>query len=162
MIILGIDPGSRRMGFGVIEVKLKVINYITCGYISLEKLPNVGAKLQQIYKDVTAIIKQYKPEHGAIEQVFVHKNPASALKLGQARGAAIVAIANQQLVLGEYSAREVKQAVVGYGNADKAQVQHMIATLLSLQQAPQADAADALAIAMCHANSLTQKLRVLS
>jgi crossover junction endodeoxyribonuclease RuvC len=111
--------------------------------------------LQQIHADLRQLIEKYHPDEAAIEQVFVQHNVSSALKLGQARGAAIVAILADSIPLGEYSARQVKQAVVGYGAAAKTQVQQMVKTMLNLPKTPQADAADALAIAICHAHSRT-------
>lgn len=152
MRILGIDPGSITLGYGIIELHNNDARYIASGCIRVGKQdwPN---RLLQIYVDLSAIITQYAPVAAAIEQVFVHKNPAGALKLGQARGAAIVALASHNLPVAEYSAREVKQAVVGYGNADKAQVQHMIQVILRLTAPPSSsDAADALAVAICHSN----------
>lgn len=116
-----------------------------------------AATATTIYLDLTQIITQYKPEQVAIERVFVHKNAASALKLGQARGAAIVAAAYQDLCIAEYSAREVKQAIVGYGNAEKSQIQHMIKTILNLNGTPAEDSADALAVALCHAAGIKQE-----
>ena len=149
MIILGIDPGSRITGYGIIQSIKQQQQYITSGHIKI--LSNDwGHRLKQIYEDLVAIIHQYQPEQVSIEKVFVHKNVSSALKLGQARGAAIVAAATMGLPVNEYSARQIKQAVVGCGNADKQQVQSMVQTILALDKAPQQDAADALAIAMCH------------
>jgi crossover junction endodeoxyribonuclease RuvC len=151
MLILGIDPGSITLGYGIIKYERNVASYITSGCIKVGKQAWPD-RLRQIYLDLTSIINQYKPQQAAIENVFVHKNAASALKLGQARGAAIVAAACQGLLVAEYSAREVKQAVVGYGNAEKAQIQQMIKTILSLSGLPTVDSADALAVALCHVN----------
>ncbi|GGZ55582.1 crossover junction endodeoxyribonuclease RuvC [Paraglaciecola chathamensis] len=113
----------------------------------------LAPRLQQIFDGVSQLILQYKPDMFAIEQVFMAKNPDSALKLGQARGAAIVAASNQGLDVAEYSARQIKQSVVGNGNAQKTQVQHMVTFILKLPGTPQADAADALAVALCHSHS---------
>lgn len=152
-IILGIDPGSRITGYGIINSAGSKQQYIASGSIRINE-DNFAAKLQKIFTSICEIIKLYQPQEAAIEQVFVHANVNSALKLGQARGAAIVAVAHQgQIDIAEYSARQVKQAVVGYGNAEKAQVQRMIQMMLGLKALPQADEADALAIAICHANS---------
>jgi crossover junction endodeoxyribonuclease RuvC len=151
-IILGIDPGSRITGFGVIESTGNKQRYIASGSIRVIK-KTFGEQLKQIYDDIAELISLYHPEEAAIEQVFVHINVNSALKLGQARGAAIVAMAKDGINIAEYSARQVKQAVVGYGNAEKTQVQHMVKLLLKLQNELQSDEADALAIAICHANS---------
>lgn len=154
--ILGIDPGSRRTGYGVIDVAGSKIAYISSGIIRLpeKSLPD---RLKIIFDGVSEIIQQYHPEHMGIEEVFFAKDPRAALKLGQARGAAIVAGVNAGLPVGEYSARSVKQAVVGTGAADKNQVQMMIKQLLKLSQSPSEDAADALAVAICHAHSMQTK-----
>lgn len=148
-IILGIDPGSRITGFGVIEEAGKKCQYITSGCIRI-KSETVAERLREIYDGINSIIEQFQPTEAAIEQIFMFHSADSALKLGQARGVAIVSMANHNLTVAEYSARQVKQAVVGYGAADKTQVQQMVKTLLNLSKSPQADAADALAIALCH------------
>mgnify|MGYP000262373252 FL=1 len=153
-IILGIDPGSRFTGYGVINQQGRNFTYLGSGCIkALSQGEDLGSRLQTIFAGVSEIILQFKPDMFAIEQVFMAKNPDSALKLGQARGAAIVAATNNDLVIAEYSARQIKQAVVGNGGADKTQVQHMVKTILKLPGTPQADAADALAVALCHAHS---------
>lgn len=151
-IILGIDPGSRFTGFGIVKQQGMRFEYIASGCIKMGEKP-MPERLKIICQGVTQIIEQYQPESFAIEQVFMAKNPDAALKLGQARGAAIVAASLLSLPVFEYSARQVKQAVVGTGAADKSQVQHMVKSLLKLPAAPQADAADALAVAICHAHS---------
>jgi len=150
--ILGIDPGSRITGFGIIDIIGNKQCYIASGSIRVVK-STFAEQLKQIFDGISELITLYHPEEAAIEQVFVHANVSSALKLGQARGAAIVAMAQEHISIAEYSARQVKQAVVGYGNAEKTQVQHMVKLLLKLKSEPQADEADALAIAICHANS---------
>ena len=122
----------------------------------------MAERLQTIFHSLATLIGEYRPGEFAIEQVFMARNPDSALKLGQARGAAIVAAANSGLAVHEYSARQVKQAVVGKGGADKAQVQHMVQVLLALSRKPQADAADALAIALCHAHMSQSVARLAS
>lgn len=151
-IILGIDPGSVKTGFGVINAVGSKIEYISSGVIRLPKT-ELPERLAVIYQNLTEIINLHCPQQVAVEQVFMGKNAASALKLGQARGAAIVAAVNQQLPVAEYSARQIKQAVVGTGAADKSQVQMMVAHILKLNDTPQEDAADALACAICHAHS---------
>ncbi|MES2997834.1 MAG: crossover junction endodeoxyribonuclease RuvC [Pseudomonadota bacterium] len=151
-IILGIDPGSRFTGYGIIQHEKSQLIYIDSGCIKLGDAP-FSERLEKIFSGLQAILKQYMPTEAAIEQVFFHINPNSALKLGQARGAAIVAAAVAKLVISEYSARQVKQSVVGYGAANKQQVQHMVRVLLNLSSTPQTDAADALALAVCHAQS---------
>ncbi len=152
MLILGIDPGSRITGYGVINVVGARNEYVASGCIRIsgEGLPQ---RLQQVYAGISEIIERYSPQEMAIEQVFMARNADSALKLGQARGVAIVASVNAGLPVAEYAARQVKQSVVGNGGADKIQVQVMVAHLLKLPGRPQADAADALAIALCHAHS---------
>ncbi|WP_049722085.1 crossover junction endodeoxyribonuclease RuvC [Gilvimarinus polysaccharolyticus] len=151
-IIMGIDPGSRKTGFGLINTIGGRCEYITSGVI---RVPDVSLpeRLKVIFDGVSELIERYIPEQFAIEQVFMAKNAGSALKLGQARGAAIVAAVNQNIPVHEYEARKVKQAITGTGAADKLQVQHMVKVLLKLPASPQEDAADALAIALCHINS---------
>lgn len=150
-IILGVDPGSRITGYGIIRSEGRHIEYLDSGCIRVGEKP-MAERLQTIFHSLATLIGEYRPDEFAIEQVFMARNPDSALKLGQARGAAIVSAANSGLAVHEYSARQVKQAVVGNGGADKGQVQHMVQTLLALSRRPQADAADALAIALCHAH----------
>ena len=147
--IIGIDPGSRRTGYGIIRLDGNRQHYITSGFIDLTSYP-VLERLRQIYLGLKTIIDAHQPEEAAIEQVFMHENPGSALKLGQARGAAIVALDMQ---VSEYSARQVKKSVVGHGAADKDQVQFMVKRLLNITGTLQMDASDALAIALCHAQS---------
>jgi len=158
-IILGIDPGSRITGYGLIRLSGQRLSYVGSGCIRMsgDDLPE---KLKQIYDGVSEIITQYQPQLFAIERVFMARNADSALKLGQARGSAIVAAVNHRLPVAEYAAREIKQAVVGKGGADKVQIQHMVTTLLQLPGKPQADAADALAVAMCHAHTLQSLVRM--
>lgn len=153
-IILGIDPGSRLTGYGVIEQQGRQFNYLGSGCIkAISAGSDLAPRLQTIFAGVSELIIQFKPDMFAIEQVFMASNPDSALKLGQARGAAIVAATNSGLSVAEYSARQIKQSVVGTGAADKSQVQHMVKSILKLPGTPQADAADALAVALCHAHS---------
>jgi len=150
--ILGVDPGSIRTGFGLIESNGQQSRYIGSGHIKVnsEHLP---LKLGQIFFDLSQIIEQYKPQAMAIEQVFMSKNAGSALKLGQARGAAITAGVNADLPVFEYSAKFVKQAVVGYGAASKDQIQIMVSKILNTRVSMQEDEADAVAIALCHAHT---------
>ncbi|MGX2975229.1 crossover junction endodeoxyribonuclease RuvC [Ursidibacter arcticus] len=158
-IILGIDPGSCVTGYGVIRQVGRHLEYLGSGAIrtSADDMPT---RLKRIYAGITEIITQFQPDMFAIEQVFMAKNPDSALKLGQARGTAIVAAVNQDLPVFEYAARLVKQTVVGIGSADKVQVQEMVTRILQLSAKPQADAADALAIAITHAHSIQHSLTV--
>lgn len=151
-LILGIDPGSRKTGFGVINDMAGKQVYVASGVIRVPDI-SLPERLKIIFDSVTEIIGEYHPDEMAIEHVFMAKSAGSALKLGQARGAAIVAAAIQDLPVAEYEAKKVKQSVVGNGAADKLQVQHMVKQLLRLSATPQEDAADALAIAICHANT---------
>ena len=151
--ILGIDPGSRRTGFGVIDVVGAKESYVTSGIIKLPEKTSLPERLKIIYAGISEIITETQPDLMAIEEVFFAKDPRAALKLGQARGSAIVATMNADIPVGEYSARTVKQAVVGTGAATKEQVQQMVVTLLKLQATPKEDAADALAVALCHAQT---------
>ncbi|CAK9884818.1 MAG: Crossover junction endodeoxyribonuclease RuvC [Candidatus Erwinia impunctatus] len=148
-IILGIDPGSRVTGYGVIRQVGNKLTYLGSGCIRTQ-VTDLPPRLKMIYAGVSEIITQFQPDFFAIEQVFMAKNADSALKLGQARGAAIVAAVNHDIPVFEYAARQVKQSVVGIGSAEKSQVQHMVKTLLNLLANPQSDAADALAIAITH------------
>lgn len=157
MIIIGIDPGSRITGYGVIRLEGNQSYHVTSGCIQVTA-ENVSMRLLQIFTRLQEIIQQYQPQEAAIEQIFMHQNPGSALKLGQARGAAMVALG---MPVAEYSARQVKQAVVGFGAAKKEQVQHMVKRLLNLSGKLQADTADALAVALCHAHSRFNVLKMI-
>jgi crossover junction endodeoxyribonuclease RuvC len=148
-VIIGIDPGSRRTGYGVIRLEGNRHIYLASGHLDVASLTACD-RLRQIYVGVQEIMQSYQPHEAAIEQVFMHENPNSALKLGQARGAAIVALS---IPVAEYSARQVKKSVVGHGAAKKEQVQFMVQRLLNLKSPLQADEADALAVALCHAHA---------
>ncbi|MBT5223791.1 MAG: crossover junction endodeoxyribonuclease RuvC [Gammaproteobacteria bacterium] len=149
--ILGIDPGSRLTGFGVIDETATGYQYLASGCLRI-KGDNFPLRLKQIFAGISDIVEEYKPTEMAIEQVFMHKNADSALKLGQARGAAICAVQLFDIPVFEYAARQVKQAVVGKGSADKLQVQQMVKILLGISGELQIDASDALSISLCHAN----------
>ncbi len=151
-LILGIDPGSRKTGFGIIEFEAGRSKYVTSGVIRLPE-GELAPRLRIIYDSVAELVETHCPQVLAIEQVFMARSAGSALKLGQARGAAIVACATRGMEVSEYSARQIKQSVVGTGAADKVQVQHMVKVLLKLPAEPQEDAADALAAALCHAHT---------
>lgn len=152
-VILGIDPGSRVMGFGLIErVTATKVRYLSSGCVRMTDMV-LSQKLYTIFDGINQLMQEFKPDEVGIESIFMHKNAMSALKLGQARGAAIVAVAHYAAKVFEYSPREIKQAVVGYGAAKKEQVQDMVCRLLELPSTPQADAADALAVALCHAHT---------
>jgi crossover junction endodeoxyribonuclease RuvC len=151
--VLGIDPGSRTTGYGVIELQRGQSVYVASGCVRARQ-SDLAARLGEIYAGIVELIAQHRPDAVAVEQVFMARNANSALKLGQARGAALAAVVTIGLPVSEYAARRVKQAVTGTGAASKAQVQHMVCRLLKLRSAPSADAADALAIAICHINTL--------
>ena len=157
--ILGIDPGSIITGYGIIDSDGNHSTYITHGSIHLDTGEPLG-KLRTIFERISDLIREYAPEEVAVEKVFMHKNADSALKLGQARGAAITACAVLNVKIFEYTANQVKQATVGKGHAAKQQVQHMIKILLCLKEIPQTDAADALAVALCHGHSREGLLRM--
>jgi crossover junction endodeoxyribonuclease RuvC len=152
MIILGIDPGLRTTGFGVIHKQGAKLRYIASGTIKSGE-GDLPARLKVILDGVGEVARLYQPDYAAIEQVFVNVNPQSTLLLGQARGAAICALVSASLSVAEYSPTQVKQAVVGTGRAVKSQVQDMVARLLALPGLPGTDAADALGVAICHAHS---------
>ena len=149
MRILGIDPGSRVTGFGIIDVDGDRATLVRHGIIRTGN-GEFTERLGIIFAELGALIEQYQPSEAAVETVFVSHNAASALKLGQARGAAVCAVISRGLAVAEYSPRSIKQAIVGRGGADKVQVQHMVSVLLQLQDTPAEDAADALAVALCH------------
>lgn len=152
--ILGIDPGSRFTGFGVIGSDGRQAHYITSGCIRVSG-ENWAERLGVIFAGISELVALHRPDEMSIEKVFMHRNADSALKLGQARGAAICAVISREVPVYEYTPAEIKQSVVGKGNAAKAQVQHMVRVLLNLPGDPQADAADALATALCHGNTRT-------
>ena len=160
MRILGIDPGLQTTGFGVIETDGPRLHYVASGTIKTREAAqgDLPTRLKIIYEGVREVVTRYEPQEASVEIVFVNVNPQSTLLLGQARGAAIVAV---NLPVHEYAARQIKQAIVGYGAAEKIQVQHMVKQVLSIQGKIASDAADALAIAICHANHREWKLRKL-
>jgi crossover junction endodeoxyribonuclease RuvC len=154
MRILGIDPGSRATGYGLIEKEGNRLIHIDNGVIRPPANAELPERLLSIFSGLNAIISEYSPQYSAIEQVFMSKNAQSALKLGQARGAALLSMASAGLEIGEYSPMQVKSSVVGYGRAAKSQVQQMVKALLNLPEIAQEDASDALAVAICHAHSI--------
>ncbi|MEW5887764.1 MAG: crossover junction endodeoxyribonuclease RuvC [Pseudomonadota bacterium] len=149
--ILGIDPGLRVTGFGIIEKTGSRLAYLTSGCVKIPE-GELPVRLKTILDGLGEVIRRHLPQQVAVEKVFVNVNPQSTLLLGQARGAAICAAVAADLPVAEYTALQVKQAVVGNGHADKEQVQHMVRRLLNLPGDPSADAADALACAICHAH----------
>ena len=152
MRILGIDPGSRITGYGVIETDGRSVKYLDSGCIRTRQdaMPD---RLRIIFDSVRTLVITHRPDVLAIESVFMHRNAGSALKLGHARSAAICACVIDDITVGEYSPREIKLAIVGKGSAAKEQVQHMVTHLLNLNDTPQEDAADALAVALCHSHT---------
>lgn len=152
MKILGIDPGLRTTGFGVISKHGSKLAYVASGTIKTSDA-DLPQRLKTILSGVSEIIRTYSPDCAAIEKVFVNVNPQSTLLLGQARGAAICALVGADLTVAEYTALQIKQAVVGHGKAQKQQVQDMVQRLLLLSGMPSTDAADALGVAICHAHS---------
>jgi len=154
--ILGIDPGLQITGYGVIESDGRTSRYIHSGNISAKK-HNSGMEMPQrlglIFRKLTEVISEYQPDEVAVEEIFLSRNASSALKLGHARGVAISAAVQTNIPVSEYSARSVKQAVVGNGAANKEQIQHMVLRLLALRGVLQVDEADALAVSLCHAHT---------
>ncbi len=151
--ILGIDPGLRITGFGVIEQHGSQLVYVASGCVKSNDKQTLPERIKTLLAGLREVIDTYRPDQAAIEKVFVNVNPQSTLLLGQARGAAISALVGADLSVAEYTALQIKQAVVGHGKAAKEQVQHMVVRLLNLAGAPSADAADALACAICHAHA---------
>ena len=155
MRILGIDPGLRTTGFGVIDVDGSNLSYVASGTISTTHIEKgqLPARLKVLFDGVKEVMTRYEPDSASVEIVFVNVNPQSTLLLGQARGACVTALVSSDLVVAEYTARQMKQAIVGYGRADKAQVQEMVKRLLTLPGLPGPDAADALGLAITHAHA---------
>ena len=155
MRVLGIDPGSRRMGWGIVDLQGSQLRHVRSGVIRASQ-PSLVAKLAYIHGAISEIIADSAPDTVALEAVFSRRYPRSAIVLGQARGAALAACGGAGLQAAEYAPTRVKLAVSGYGRADKAQVQHMVQRLLQLEELPVPDEADALAVSICH--SLSERL----
>ena len=155
MRILGIDPGLQRTGFGVIEADGARLAYVASGTISTLEAPrgDLPLRLKIIFEGVAEVVQRYRPDHASAEIVFVNVNPQSTLLLGQARGAALAALVSGGLPVAEYTALQMKKAIVGHGLATKAQVQEMVKRLLALPALPGRDAADALGLAISHAHA---------
>ena len=162
MRVLGIDPGSRITGYGLVERQGSRLIHVDNGAIFTDKAPDFPGRLKSICEGIRQVIATYQPDTVAIEDVFFSTNVRSALKLGQARGAAIAAVVQTDLPVFEYTPAQIKQAVVGGGRATKDQVQRMLKALLGLPEIAQADASDALAVAVCHINSHTLLSRTAS
>jgi crossover junction endodeoxyribonuclease RuvC len=150
--ILGIDPGSLVTGWGLVEAVGNRVSYVAHGTIEASAAQGQGERLSRIYRGVDAVMKKSRPGEVSLERLFFARNAQSALKLGQARGVALLAAAQNGFAVSEYTAKEIKVAVVGYGQATKEQVQKMVAALLGIEGRLAADAADALACAICHAH----------
>ena len=159
--ILGVDPGTVRTGWGVIEVSGSSLLYLAHGTIEPPKTQGQGSRLSCIYHGLQEVLSRYQPQGISLEKVFFARNAQSALKLGQARGVALLAGAENDITVHEYSSTEIKMAVVGYGHASKVQVQKMVGSLLHLSSLISSDAADALAAAICHLHQRSYQARVL-
>ncbi len=162
MRVLGIDPGTVTTGYGLVEQRGETLQAVTFGAISTRASLPFAQRLLRIHQELRALLRRTRPDCAAVEAVFFAKNVQSALRLGQARGVALLALAEESVAIHEYSALEVKQAITSYGRAGKGQVQEMVRLLLHLPEAPApADAADALAVAICHhhAAALGARLR---
>ena len=153
--ILGIDPGLQTTGFGVIDVQGQALAYVASGTIQTTHLPrgDLPARLKVLFDGVNEVVARYQPQMASVEIVFVNVNPQSTLLLGQARGACITALVSRDLPVAEYTALQMKQAIVGHGKAAKSQVQEMVMRLLKLPGLPGPDAADALGLAIAHAHA---------
>ena len=159
--ILGIDPGSRVTGVGVVELEGHSLRHIHSACIRAGE-GELGSRLAAIYRGVSGVIQDWEPQSAAVERVFLASNPHAALILGHARGSAMLAAVNHGLPISEYSALEIKRSVVGTGSAVKEQVQHMVRVLLGMDYKPPVDAADALACAICHLHTAEGERRVQS
>ena len=157
--ILGIDPGLRNTGWGLIEASGTRLTYVGCGSIHTDAATSLAERLALIHRSIARLVDDERPAEAAVEETFVNRDPQSTLKLGQARGAALAALALMDLPVAEYAANLIKKTVVGVGHAEKAQVQMMVKMLLPASQAKSPDAADALAVAICHASHRTARAR---
>lgn len=159
MLILGVDPGTAITGYGLIRVQGNKLDAVSYGCIRTDAGLPLHQRLQKINSEISRLIREFKPTHFAIEELFFNKNTRTALSVGQARGVALLAAANAGLEIAEYTPLQVKQAVVGYGRADKNQVQYMVKTILCLPEIPKPDdTADALAVAICHSHFIRWKI----
>lgn len=156
--IIGIDPGSRTTGYGIIDKNGSRIGFVACGVIRTTGDRKLNCRLLEIFEGLAQVIELHRPDVAAVEDLFIAHNPRSALKLGHARGVAVLAAMKSGIQVHDYQPRMVKQAVAGYGQAEKEQVQRMVCALLELSAAPSSDAADALAVAICHANQMVIKI----
>jgi crossover junction endodeoxyribonuclease RuvC len=159
MVVIGIDPGTATTGYGLVEEerngKIKAVSY---GVITTKPDEKPEDRLLEIHRKINEILLLHRPDSGAVEKLFFQKNVSTAIAVGQARGVVLLSFAEAKITVDEYTPNEVKQAVTGYGSADKRQVQEMVKTILNLNELPKPDdAADALAIAICHINSIAYK-----
>jgi len=152
MRVLGLDPGLRHTGWGIIDVDGNRLSHVADGVVSAPVSLPLAARLVALFRQITAVLDRYRPDEAAVEETFVNKNPASTLKLGVARGVVLLAPAERGLAVAEYSANKVKKSVVGAGHAEKGQIELMVRRLLPGCSVVKADAADALAVAICHAH----------
>jgi crossover junction endodeoxyribonuclease RuvC len=157
--ILGVDPGLRNTGWGLIEVAGSRLGFVACGSIRTDAATSLAERLATIHRGLAALIEANGPDEAAIEETFVNRDPQSTLKLGQARGAAIAVMAVKALPVAEYAANLIKKTVVGVGHAEKNQVAMMVKMLLPASDARSPDAADALAVAICHAQHRAARAR---
>ncbi len=158
--ILGIDPGLRNTGWGIIEAQGSRLSFVACGRVRSDAANSMGERLRQLHEGLTQVIADHAPQEVAVEETFVNRDPQSALKLGQARGVALTAPALAGLQIAEYAANLVKKTIVGNGHADKNQIAMMVRVLLPTSAATSADAADALAVAICHAQHRGARARL--
>jgi len=160
MRLLGLDPGLRRTGWGVIDASGNRLSYVAAGVIAVPAGPSLAARLSALFRALAAVLERYAPDEAAVEETFVNKNAASTLKLGLARGVVLLAPAERGIAVHEYSANLIKKSVVGVGHAEKTQVQMMVRRLLPGCLVAGSDAADALAVAICHAHHAASAARV--
>lgn len=154
MLVLGIDPGTAITGYGLVHEQDDGLSLVECGVVTTPSSQLLPERLQMIYRGLSDVVRRFEPEEAAVEELFFSRNVRTALSVGQARGVALLALADAGLPIYEYKPLEVKQAVAGYGGADKRQVQEMVRMLLNLERVPQPDdAADAVAVAVCHIHS---------
>lgn len=161
MRIIGIDPGSRVTGYGVIDIVKNKINHIDCGGIHIPEKQPLENRLHFIHQKMKELIAEFRPDHAGVEDVFFAKNARSSLMLGHVRGVILLALAESSIPSAAYSPREVKKAITGYGAATKEQIQYMVKNLLSLKETAFEDASDALAIAICHSSTMNLQKRLI-
>ncbi len=157
MRVLGIDPGSRIMGYGVVDKNGPSLLHVENGCLTARPRDSVPLRLEEIYRGLLEVLDKFRPDVVAIEEAFFAKNVASSLRLGESRGIALLAATQKKIPIFEYATREVKQATTGFGQATKEQVQEMVRRILKLKEVAQVDASDALAVAICHSNSARLK-----